>query len=202
MPDYDVEWERYDATRGGEPRAEAAAEAAAALLPGGLVLDIGGGTGLVARALVAQGRRVVVVDGSAGMLRLARDRLPGSAVRAEAARLPFLDQSSDGVLTMWLLHLLDDVAPVLAEVARVLRPGGVLVTTVDKAAAQGYRDDDPTDRAAVVVAQAAAVGLLVSGRSSYVGVGQGHDDRPDPVYLLLAFRRRLPDATHAPLPQG
>lgn len=63
------------------------------------------------------------------------------------------------------------------------------MTTVDKAAAHGYRDDAPTDAAGRVVAQAAAVGLLVSGRSSYVGVGQGRDGGPDPVYPLLAFRR-------------
>lgn len=188
MPDYDVEYARYDATRGGEPRAEAAAAAVAPMLPAGLVLDVAGGTGLVARGLVRRGLRVVVVDRSPGMLGLARDRL-GSVLRADAARLPVLGGSCDGVLMMWLLHLLDDAAPVLAEAARVLRPGGVLVTTVDKAAAHGYRDDTPTDAAGRVMAQAAAVGLLVSGRSSYVGVGQGRDGGPDPVYPLLAFRR-------------
>ena len=79
--------------------------------------------------------------------------------------------------------------PVLDEAARVLRPGGVLVTTVDKAAAHGYRDDAPTDREADVTAYAPALGLEPAGRGSYVGHGQGRDGGRDPVYPLLALRR-------------
>ncbi len=189
MPDYDREAPRYDETRGGEPRAEAAAAAVAGLLPVGRCLDVGGGTGLVAAHLLRRGVDVVVVDRSSGMLRLASERLPGRCVRADAARLPVGDGAVESVLTMWLLHMLDDARPALAEAARVLPPGGVLVTTVDKAAAHGYRDDDPTDREADVVAHGGTLGLVVAGRAAYVGHGQGRDGGPDPVYPLLALRR-------------
>jgi ubiquinone/menaquinone biosynthesis C-methylase UbiE len=43
------------------------------------------------------------------------------------------------VTAIWLLHLVGDPAPILGEVARVLRAGGRFVTTVDKNAAHGHR---------------------------------------------------------------
>ena len=189
MVDYDAEAATYDETRGGTARAEAAASAVAALLEPGAVLDVGGGTGLVALGLARRGVDIVVLDCSSGMLALAADRLPGRALRAEAARLPVGDGVLGGVLLMWLLHLLDDADPVLAEAARVLRPSGVLVTSVDKAAAHGWRDAAPTDAERTVVAQAATHGLVVAGHGSYIGHGQGRDGGPDPVYPLLALRR-------------
>ena len=189
MPDYERAAATYDETRGGVPRADAAAEAVAALLSPGRCLDVGGGTGLVALGLLRRGVDVVVVDRSTAMLAHAAARLPGRCVRANAARLPVAESSVDAVLTMWLLHLLDDAQPVLDEAARVLRPGGVLVTTVDKAAAHGYRDDAPTDREADVTAYARRLGLEPVARGSYVGHGQGRGGGRDPVYPLLALRR-------------
>ena len=189
MPDYERAAATYDETRGGVPRAEAAAEAVAALLPPGRCLDIGGGTGLVALGLLRRRVDVVVIDRSTAMLTRAAARLPGRCVRADASRLPVAGTSVDAVLTMWLLHLLDDAQPVLDEAARVLRPGGVLVTSVDKAAAHGYRDDAPTDREADVTAYARRLGLEPVARGSYVGHGQGRDGGRDPVYPLLALRR-------------
>jgi len=188
MPDYERAAATYDETRGGVARAEAAAEATAPLLPQGRCLDVGGGTGLVALGLLRRGVDVVVLDRSPAMLGLAATRLPGRCVRADASRLPVAASSVDAVLTMWLLHLLDDARPVLDEAARVLRPGGVLVTTVDKAAAHGYRDDQPTDREADVVTYARALGLRPGARASYVGHGQGRGGGPDPVYPVLTLR--------------
>ncbi len=188
MPDYERAAATYDETRGGVARAEAAADAVAPLLPPGRCLDVGGGTGLVALGLLRRGVDVVVIDRSTAMLALAARRLPGRCVRADASRLPVASSSVDAVLTMWLLHLLDDARPVLDEAARVLRPGGRLVTTVDKAAAHGYRDERPTDREADVVAHARSVGLEPTGRASYVGHGQGRGGGPDPVYPVLALR--------------
>ncbi len=190
MLDYDAEAATYDETRGGTARAEAAAEAVAALLAPGRVLDVGwrhraGGARPARRAVSTS----VVLDRSAGMLALAADRLPGRALRADARRLPVGDGVLGGVLLMWLLHLLDDADPVLAEAARVLRPGGVLVTSVDKAAAHGWRDADPTDAERTVVAQAGTHGLVVAGHGSYTGHGLGRDGAPDPVFPLLALRR-------------
>src|SRR5262245_31387006 len=139
MLDYDLEADRYDETRGGLPRAVAAAEAIARLLhtaepPGRVattrlhpVLDIAGGTGIVGSLVAARGFDVVVCDRSRGMLRLAATRCPGRVVTGDATRLPVGSGRVDAITLIWLLHLLPDAAPVLAECARVLAPGGVLI---------------------------------------------------------------------------
>jgi demethylmenaquinone methyltransferase/2-methoxy-6-polyprenyl-1,4-benzoquinol methylase len=88
------------------------------------VLDVGGGTGQGVRALdVPEG---VVVDAAPRMLAEARDHgVPG--VHGDARRLPVPDEAVDGVLLLDALHHMPDAEQVLAEAARVLRPGGVLV---------------------------------------------------------------------------
>ncbi|MEV0378733.1 class I SAM-dependent methyltransferase [Nonomuraea sp. NPDC050643] len=187
MLDYDLEAERYDETRGGLARATAAAEAVRALIPGGTLLDVACGTGLVTRELAGRGLRVLGVDASAGMARVAAGRI--RVALGDSRRLPVRDGSVDAVTTIWLLHLLDDARPVIAEAARVLRPGGVYVTTVDKRAAHGPGGrPDPPDRAALVVAAAAGHGLRAAGEAEFVGHGQGRSG-PDPVFRLLAFGR-------------
>jgi demethylmenaquinone methyltransferase/2-methoxy-6-polyprenyl-1,4-benzoquinol methylase len=102
-----------------------------------LVLDVAAGTGLVSRALVRQGRagRVVALDPSEAMLSAgvrenagaATDR-PIHAVLGRAEELPFGDASFDAVTFTYLLRYVDDPAATLAELARVLRPGGVLAS--------------------------------------------------------------------------
>lgn len=129
------------------------------------------------------------------MLRHAANRLPGSVARADAEELPLRARSVAAVVAIWLLHLLDDATPVLNEVARVLAPGGVFVTTADKRAASrlswGASVDDGTaaDRPALLVRDCAANGLDLVAATSFVGVGQATGDRPDPIYPVLAFRR-------------
>ncbi|CAL9607154.1 class I SAM-dependent methyltransferase [Streptomyces sp. enrichment culture] len=194
MLDYDKEADAYDALRGGEPRAAAAAEAVLGLLPpdGTALLDVACGTGIVTRQLAAArpGTRVTGVDLAAGMARTAAARLPGRVVVGDSRRLPFPDASFDAVVSVWLLHLLDDlgVRGVVAECARVLRPGGVYVTTVDKAAAHNVGSDidavlasrprsPARDAAGTVTALAAAHGLTPAGRARFPGRGQGRSPR-------------------------
>jgi SAM-dependent methyltransferase len=95
----------------------------------GRCLDLGCGTGQNFTALRATGRTVVGLDYSDDQLRLARDRTVfGEAlVRGDAAALPFADGVFDSVVTVWLSTDVDDFGAVLAEAARVLRPGGNLV---------------------------------------------------------------------------
>lgn len=194
MLDYDQEAVHYDVTRGGQGRAAAAAHALSRLLPKGarLAVDVAGGTGIVAAALMSARLRVVVSDTSQGMLRLAGERMPGRAVRADARCLPLADTSVDAVITLWLLHLLDtpSVESTVREAARVLRPGGRYLTTVDKSAAHGCAAAyTVTDGRGDVNATAAAVGLRPVDEGAFVGHGQSHDGHPDPVFALVAFEK-------------
>jgi demethylmenaquinone methyltransferase / 2-methoxy-6-polyprenyl-1,4-benzoquinol methylase len=97
------------------------------------VLDVATGTGLVASELVrSYGCRVVGLDQSRQMLaaaRARREREPRLAqrlelVEGEAERLPFADADFDHLTFTYLLRYVDDAAATLAELARVVRPGG------------------------------------------------------------------------------
>lgn len=97
------------------------------LPPKALVLDVATGTGLVARDLARRFEsRVVGLDQSAGMLRAAARRaIPGVRLAGgDAQRLPFPDSSFDAITFTFLLRYVDDPGATLAELARVLRPGG------------------------------------------------------------------------------
>jgi SAM-dependent methyltransferase len=190
MLDYNAEAAAYDATRGGVPRAEAAARALLGLVPESArtLLDIGCGTGLVTErmALARPALRVLGTDASYGMARFARQRI-GAVALADARRLPLPAAAVDAVGTVWLLHLLrgaGDVRAVVSEAARVLRPGGVFVTTVDKDAAHDVGSDidelfapylrpNPSDPEELVVAYGAEAGLDVVGEKRFLGHGQG-----------------------------
>ncbi len=91
---------------------------------GSLVLDLACGTADLCRDLEGYGYRAVGLDFSEGMLRCARTAAP--LVRGDAARMPFPDGSIDGVLCGFALRNFVDLPVVLAECARVLRPGGRL----------------------------------------------------------------------------
>ncbi|HEU5353222.1 MAG TPA: methyltransferase domain-containing protein [Actinocrinis sp.] len=97
-------------------------------LPVGDALDAACGTGRHAAHLAERGHRVVGVDASPEMLEIAERKVPGAVFhRAELTSIPLPDRSVDlAVCTLALCHL-PDLAPVFAEFARVLRPGGHLV---------------------------------------------------------------------------
>jgi demethylmenaquinone methyltransferase/2-methoxy-6-polyprenyl-1,4-benzoquinol methylase len=98
----------------------------------GHVIDVATGTGLVAAELVRRhGCRVTGVDQSPEMLAAARTRVAawglGDRVRlveGRAERLPFADGTFDALTVTYLLRYVDDPGATLAELARVLRPGG------------------------------------------------------------------------------
>ncbi|MGI8973989.1 MAG: class I SAM-dependent methyltransferase [Gaiella sp.] len=95
---------------------------------GGRVLDVATGTGLVARELLARGFTVVGLDQSPGMLSLARARFGQRVklVEGSAEQLPFPDASFDHLTFTYLLRYVDDPAATLAELARVVKPGGTI----------------------------------------------------------------------------
>ncbi len=97
--------------------------------PGDRVLDVATGTGAVALELLrTKGCEVVGVDQSAGMLAVARDRLPPEVelVHGDAQKLPFPDASFDGLTFTYLLRYVEDPAATLAGLARVVRPGSTI----------------------------------------------------------------------------
>ena len=92
----------------------------------GSLLDVGCGTGGYTAALAERGWDVTGVDISEDMLRLARER-GARTVRADAAALPFEDASFDAAVSVLTNTDLDDLAAVVHEIVRVLRPGAPLV---------------------------------------------------------------------------
>jgi ubiquinone/menaquinone biosynthesis C-methylase UbiE len=95
---------------------------------GDRVLDVGCGTGVLLEAIAgrAPAARLAGVDLSLAMLAVARHKLGerASLVAGEAGGLPFADHRFDLVLSSSALHYWPDPAAGLAEIARVLRPGG------------------------------------------------------------------------------
>lgn len=106
-------------------------EALAALLPPGwAVADLGCGSGALTAALAPHVGKVVGVDQSAAMLKAARRRLEGvpnvELHRAGLEALPLPAAACDAALAVLVLAYVPEVAPVLAEAARILKPGGRL----------------------------------------------------------------------------
>lgn len=97
-------------------------------LPAGVALDAACGTGRHAEHLAARGHQVIGVDSSPDMLDRARKRVPdGEFHEGDLHALPVPDGSVDLVVCGLALTHVPDLAPVLSEFARVLRPGGHLV---------------------------------------------------------------------------
>ncbi len=111
---------------------ERAVLAAVGAAPGRL-LDVGTGTGRLLELLAPRVERGLGVDASRAMLALARSRLAKPelahcAVRqADMYRLPLADASFDTIILQMVLHYAEDPAAAMAEAARVLRPGGLLL---------------------------------------------------------------------------
>ena len=103
----------------------------ARLFPGASLLDLGAGTGDLGRAALRQAPdgRVVLADFSTGMMRVGRVR-PGTALNwsaADALALPFPDGAFDAIVSGFLLRNVADLGRALAEMLRVLKPGGRMV---------------------------------------------------------------------------
>jgi SAM-dependent methyltransferase len=98
------------------------------------ILDAGCGSGPISAKLRDKGAIMTGFDSSAGMLELARQRLGPDAdlhLADLAGPLPFPDDTFDDVIAGLVLHYLEDWSGPLAELRRVLRPGGRLIAAVD-----------------------------------------------------------------------
>ena len=119
----------YENAEGPDPRAFAF-DAVAEVEPD-IVLEVGGGPGeLAARVATELGCQVVMLDISPRMVELARARGVDARV-GDAQELPFENESFDCAIAAWMLFHLPDVDRGLAELTRVLRPGGRLVAVTN-----------------------------------------------------------------------
>jgi len=88
------------------------------------VLDVGCGDGQVSRLAAKLGAQVVGIDPTWNCVSVANERGGGVFARAGAAQLPFADASFDAVVACLVFEHIRDVDSAIAEVARVLQPGG------------------------------------------------------------------------------
>jgi SAM-dependent methyltransferase len=109
-------------------------------LPGALALDAGAGSGVAGTALRAAGARVVAADVEPEMAA----HSAGPAVAGDVTALPFRDRAFDIAVAAFVINHLPDPSAGLAELRRVVRPGGaVLASTfsVDRSAAKAAVDE-------------------------------------------------------------
>ncbi len=141
--EYAASWHEAHRTEDrSSTRADSYQRFAALLSPGGLVLDLGCGSGLDAPALAGRGLRPLGLDVSAGMLRIARAQpaYAGRLLLGEMRALPLAEHSVDGVWADGSLHHLPKVEAVRAvsEAARVLRPGGSFYASAERGDGEGF----------------------------------------------------------------
>jgi ubiquinone/menaquinone biosynthesis C-methylase UbiE len=124
------EWDAIRSLHVAEPQVEAAIRAMVAGRTLGHLLDVGTGTGRMVELLGKQASRVTALDRSPEMLRLARARLARTAVPVELTHgdfmhVPLADGSVDSLIVHQVLHYARAPEAVIAELGRVLAPGGL-----------------------------------------------------------------------------
>lgn len=147
--DHADEWDAIRARHIGEEEVEAAILRLMHNRRLGHLLDIGTGTGRMAEIFAPTARRITALDRSPEMLRIARAKLADRAIAADLVQgdfvaLPLGETSVDTVVMHQVLHFAHEPQRVIAEAARVLRPGGHLLI-VDFAA---HDQEDLRTRAA------------------------------------------------------
>ncbi len=99
--------------------------------PGPLTLDLGCGEGRLARELTARGHRVLGLDASPTLARLAATHpQPTTTVLADLAAIPLPDSVADVAVACMSFHDVDDLRGAAREAARALRPGGRLCLAI------------------------------------------------------------------------
>lgn len=102
-----------------------------AAAPGRRLLDVGCGTGTLARSAADQGWRVTGVDAAPDMVAMTLAEVDGAAsvLQASVPHLPFPDSCFDAVVANFVVNHLPDPRGGVCELARLLAPGGLLAVT-------------------------------------------------------------------------
>ncbi len=127
-PRYDNLHRRWLAHGGGEAQAALEASVRAVMGSKERLLDVGCGTGALARRLVREGMdasQITLLDPSEEMLALCDD-IPARKVNGRLESLPFDDGAFDIVACAWALETASDLLKAIAELSRVTRSGGAL----------------------------------------------------------------------------
>jgi SAM-dependent methyltransferase len=120
--------------------------------PGRLTLDLGSGEGRFARELTARGHRVVGLDASPTLARLATTHpKPTTTVLADLAALPLPDGTADLAVACMSFQDVDDLHGAAREAARILRPGGRLCIAIVHPINSAGRFVDPSRDAPFVI---------------------------------------------------
>jgi demethylmenaquinone methyltransferase/2-methoxy-6-polyprenyl-1,4-benzoquinol methylase len=167
----DVRWRRRTAAVLGVPR-------------GSIALDLACGTGDLCRELSRRGLSPIGADLSLGMLAAARTDAP--LVHGDALRLPFPDGTIDAVTCGFALRNFVDLDAFLAEVARVVRPGGrIALLEVAEPPNRLLRGGHAVYFGKVVP----WIGGLLSDRDAYRYLPRSVAYLPDPPALVATIRR-------------
>jgi ubiquinone/menaquinone biosynthesis C-methylase UbiE len=105
---------------------------AEALVKEGLTaVDVGAGTGFITQELLNRKLRVIAIDQSQEMLDVLKQKFSSSGelicLQADAYKLPLENESVDFVMANMFLHHVENPQRAIAEMTRILRPGGKLV---------------------------------------------------------------------------
>jgi len=177
-------------------------------LTGRRVLEVGAGSAMCARWLAGQGARPVALDVSAGMLRHAvaagaATGTPIPLVQADAQCLPFADGSFDLAFSAFgAVPFVADSAAVMAEVARVLRPGGRWVFAVSHPVRWAFPDSPGPDGLTATMSyfdRSPYVEFDAAGQATYV---EQHRTLGDRVRELVAAGFALEDLIEPEWPDG
>jgi demethylmenaquinone methyltransferase / 2-methoxy-6-polyprenyl-1,4-benzoquinol methylase len=168
-------------------------------LPGGaLVADLACGTGDLCRELSRDGYRAVGFDFSLGMLTKAATDVP--LVQADVLRLPLADRSVDGAVCGFALRNVVDLGAFLAEIARVVRPGGRISLL------EASEPDGPLMRAGHALyfrRVVPVIGGLLSDREAYAYLPRSMAYLPTVAEMVSAVRDAgFPEAERVPLSGG
>lgn len=143
--------------------------------PGGRVLDVACGTGVLTKALAEAGAHVVGVDASEGYLEGARLRRSHPSIAYEhgdVRHMRFDDNAFDAAVSTLALDVIPEIEQVVAEMKRVTRPGGVVASAVTQFFGGMPAFDLVYNTGAALDAEVARVRSMRAGRMQFWPDGQ------------------------------